>query len=116
LDTTPAGGAEDTSPVRVLAKRVDELQRKAPPAATVAAGPHASGRDSRAGAEPATQEELGQVEAGGPQAPAQNRDFLRCPRLFWSDEMARAARRVPFLGPKKSRAPQKVEILCKGPF
>ena len=24
--------------------------------------------------------------------------------------------RGPFLGPKKSRAPQKVEILCKGPF
>ena len=31
--------AEDTSPVRELAKRVDELQRKAPPAATVAAVP-----------------------------------------------------------------------------
>ena len=29
--------AEDTSPVQELAKRVDELQRKAPPAATVAA-------------------------------------------------------------------------------
>ena len=24
--------------------------------------------------------------------------------------------RGPFLGPKKLRAPQKVEILCKGPF
>jgi hypothetical protein len=31
--------AEDTSPVRELAKRVDELQRKAPPPATVAAVP-----------------------------------------------------------------------------
>jgi len=31
--------AEDTSPVQDLAKRVDELQRKAPPAATVAAVP-----------------------------------------------------------------------------
>jgi len=31
--------AEDTSPVQELAKRVDELQRKAPPAATVAAVP-----------------------------------------------------------------------------
>ena len=31
--------AEDTSPVRELAKRVDELQRKAPPAASVAAVP-----------------------------------------------------------------------------
>jgi len=31
--------AEDTSPVRELEKRVDELQRKAPPVATVAAVP-----------------------------------------------------------------------------
>jgi hypothetical protein len=31
--------AKDTLPVRELAKRVDELQRKAPPAATVAAVP-----------------------------------------------------------------------------
>jgi hypothetical protein len=31
--------AEDTSPVRELAKRVDELQRKVPPPATVAAVP-----------------------------------------------------------------------------
>jgi len=31
--------AEDTSPVRELAKRVDKLQRKAPPAATMAAVP-----------------------------------------------------------------------------
>ena len=31
--------AEDTSPVQELARRVDELQRKAPPAATVAAVP-----------------------------------------------------------------------------
>jgi len=31
--------AEDTSPVRELARRVDELQRKAPPTATVATMP-----------------------------------------------------------------------------
>ena len=28
--------------------------------------------------------------------PAQNRDFLRCPRLFWPYEMARATARAIF--------------------
>ena len=43
---------------------------------------------------------------------AQNLDFLRGPRLFWPLKWPSLSL-VPFKGPKKSRAPQKVSILCR---
>ncbi len=42
----------------------------------------------------------------------QNLDFLRGPRLFWPLKWPSLSL-VPFKGPKKSWAPQKVKILCR---
>jgi len=68
LDPKPAGGGHLTG------QGTGQTRQRAP-AEGAADGyrgrsARASSRDSRSGAEPATQEELGQEEAGGPQAPA----------------------------------------------